>query len=506
MTSVQPSSTVPGTSSLSLQVITSTKTTTITSILTPQLTASPTPTNRMLDILADSTTTMLPTIDNQLGAIIGGLVAAIFVLLILLLIGGVVIFLCYTQNKRKSYHAEVEQLQGAVYKGNQTDSAELSTKLEPIMITTHAHHYEKIELEIKTRSQSSPSHLARPNVPDGNKVTYSKPKQNRMNGQPQFIGENGYSDIDIHDNEAKLESISTKDGEMDAEYFTIGETKKEKETGESGERGKESDSSSSSPRLGKRLYSVVQKQEAPRVPKKVPELCGHPKADEDYYSEVDDTLKESIRIGKEGKSAILESAKSDAAQEESQYYSVVSDANKKKVSEIFIGECSETEREGTEEEIYSEIREKSAPNTSGPQILRNPVFENMDANPNYKSSTVILSGVQDGDEIYTNPDAENNKQGSTILFTMNHYHLPCSINTKSWQKHFPLILITKRKNQNQKMKTWMKNSYVLRYTQSHLWKMIPAKNCLKSSRKTFTRSKLSVREILAKSSWQIQWI
>ena len=190
--------------------------------------------------------------------------AAIFVLLILLLIGGVVIFLCYTQNKRKSYHTEVEQLQGAVYKGNQTDSAELSTKLEPIMITTHAHHYEKIELEIKTRSQSSPSHLARPNVPDGNKVTYSKPKQNRMNGQPQFIGENGYSDIDIHDNEAKLESISTKDGEMDAEYFTIGETKKEKETGESGERGKESDSSSSSPRLGKRSCTEARSTTCPK--------------------------------------------------------------------------------------------------------------------------------------------------------------------------------------------------------------------------------------------------
>ena len=377
-------------------------------ITTPHHTASPTPTTI--------------TTGNQLGAIVGGLVAAIVVLLILLLIGGVVIFLCFTQNKRKSYHTEVEQLQGAVYE----DLAELGTKLEPTKITTHTHHYEKTELEMKMRSQSSPSHLARPNMPDDNKVAYSKPNQNKMNGQPQFIGENGYSDIDIHDNEAKLESISTKDGEVDAEYFTIGETKKEKETGESGERGKELDSSSSSPRLGKRLYSVVQKQEAPRVPKKMPELCGDPKADEDYYSEVDDTLKESIRIGKEGKSAILESAKSDAAQEESQYYSVVSDANEKKVSEIFIGECSETEREGTEEEIYSEIREKSTPNTSGPQILRNPVFENMDANPTYKSSTVILSGVQDGDEIYTNPDADMQVRLEDSLNVYDTYNEPLS--------------------------------------------------------------------------------
>ena len=346
---------------------------------------------------------------NQfLGAIIGGLVAAIVVLLIFLLIGGVVIFLCFTQNKRKSYRTEVEQLQGAVYEGNNTNSAELSTKLEPTKITTHNRHYEKTELEMKMSSQSSPSHLARPNVPDGNKVTYSKPNKNRMNGQPQFIGENGYSDIDIHDDEAKLESISTKDGEVDAEYFTIGETKKEKETGELGGRGKESDSS---PRLETRLYSVVQKQ-APRVPKKTPELYRDLKAEvngnEEYYSEVDDTLKESIRVGKEGKSPIPKFTKSDAAQEESQYYSVVSDANEKKVPEIFIGEYSKMEREETEEDVYSEIREKSAraPNTSGPQILRNPVFENMDANPNYESSTVMLSGVQNGDEIYTNPDAD----------------------------------------------------------------------------------------------------
>ena len=348
-------------------------------------------------------------VNNQLpmGGIIGGLVAAIVVLLLLLLIGGVVIFLCYTQNKSKSYRTEVEQFQGAVYEGNNTDLAELSTKLEPTNITTHTHHYKKNELEMKMRSQSSPSHLAGPNVPDGNKVTYSEPNQNKMNGQPQFIGENGYSDIDIHDNEAKLESISTKDGEVDTEYLTIGETKKEKETGELGERGKELDSSL---RLETRLYSIVQKQKAPRVPKKIPELYRDLKAEvdgnEEYYSEVDDTLKESIRIGKEGKTAIPESAKSDAAQEESQYYSVVSDANEKKVPEIIIGEYSEMEREVTEEEVYSEIREKSAPNISGPKILRNPVFENMDANPNYESSTVMLSGVQDGDEIYTNPDAD----------------------------------------------------------------------------------------------------
>ena len=355
----------------------------------------------------------------------------------------------HTQNNKKSYRTEVEQL----HDGNSSDSAELSTKLEPTKITTNNRHYEKTELKMKMRSQSSPS--ARPNVPDGNKVTYSKPNKNRMNGQPQFIGENGYSDIDIHDDEAKLQSISTKDGGVDAEYFTIGETKKEKETGELEGRGKESDSSL---RLETRLYSVVQKQEAPRVPKKTPELYRDLKAEvdgnEEYYSEVDDTLKESIRIGKEGKSAIPESTKSSAAQEESQYYSVVSDTKEKKVPEIFIGEYSEMEREETEEDIYSEIREKSAPNTGGPQILRNPVFENMDANPNYESSTVMLSGVQNGGEIYTNPDADMQVRSEDSLNIYDTvYDEPLS---KIWLKH----VITRRRNQNPKMKTlktWMKN-------------------------------------------------
>ena len=345
----------------------------------------------------------------------------VFLMVLLLIIGGVVITGCFMTKKRKRNRIRVQRLQDLVMESNGSDKFDCSE------ITTQNIHYIS-NSELNMRSQLFPALTPDRMIPAivGYDM-HSKLNENKQgNGKP-FI--NDYKTrretSDIYDDIALNED----------DYSTIADATKQKENAKS-----QLNTSSSTPDKKKRnVYSLMRKEDAPPVPKKTPELYRHLNVEseaakgesveeEEYYTEVKDKS-----VDKEATVNLIHASTSDtvgyysilpkAQLSEDVYFEVnerASSAKKLSMSGPMILSypvCRGLERNpnyqstdeiqmiGGKESLQSTKLDTKNVKTCGPTVLTNPNCQGIDRNPYYQSTDEVLDHAEDTDGIYVNPEA-----------------------------------------------------------------------------------------------------
>ena len=256
----------------------------------------------------------------------------VILLILLLIVGGVVIIGCFIIKKREKNQTRAQHLQ---------DVSNITDKLDSSEITQNIHYKSNL------RSQSSsvvPPDRVTPAIA-GNDM-YSRLNHNEST--------QGNSRPLINSHEAKQETSYTYDevasNELNEDsYSIVDDTTKQKVSAKSQLKSEEFTSSSITPDKKRNLYTLVQKEDAPPVPKKIPELYRHlnmeSKAakgesveEEEYYTEV--------KVDKEVTVNLIHTSASntgDENQKEPAYYSIILEDTKEQLSE----------------EVYFEVHERA---------------------------------------------------------------------------------------------------------------------------------------------------
>ena len=324
-----------------------------------------------------------------------GVVVIVILLILLLIVGGVVIIGCYMTKKKKRCQTQVQYLQDVVTENN-------SNKM-----TTQNIHY-KSDFELNLSSQSS-------QVLSPDRVTPAITNYNINSKLNENTRENGRLLIkNDHDINTKQETSEIYDdispNELNEDdYTTIADSVKQKESAKSQQKC----TSTITPDMKKRnLYSLVQKEDAPPVPKKTPELYRHlniellvdkgESVEEEYYTEVKDksvvkVTMNPIQIGV--------SNTGDDDQKESGYYSIITEDAKEHLSE----------------ELHFEVCEKANStkklSMSGPVALSKPVCQGLERNPNYQSTDEIQMIGGDYSEIEGEESLQNTELNTNGIIT-----------------------------------------------------------------------------------------
>ena len=336
-------------------------------------------------------------------ATIGALVGVVVILLMLLLItGGVVITGCYMTKTKKKYQTQVQHLQDVVSESN-------STKM-----TTQNN---KSDFELNLRSQSSqvlsPDRVT-PAITNYN--INSKLNENTQENDRLLI--KNYHDTNIRQETSDIyDDISPKELNED-DYSTIADSVKQKGS------TKSKCTSTITPDMKKRnVYSLVQKEDAPPVPKKTPELYRHlnieslvdkgESVEEEYYTEVKDKSVVKVTMNPIQTSV---SNTGDDDQKESGYYSIITEDAKEHLSE----------------ELHFEVCEKANStkkfSMSGPVVLSKPVCRGLERNPNYQSTDEIQMIGGDYSEIEGEESLQNTELNTNGIITQGTSGIPVLTN------------------------------------------------------------------------------
>ena len=250
--------------------------------------------------------------------------------MLLLIIGGVVIIGCFITKKKKKDQTQVQHLQDVVSESNSTE------------MTQNIQYKSDFELNVRSQSSQvlSPDRVT-PAITNYN--INSKLNENTQENDRLLIKND--HDTNIRQETSDIYDVISPEELNEDNYTTIADSVKQKESVKSQQKC----TSSFTPDMKKRnLYSLVQKEDAPPVPKKTPELYRHlnveslvdkgESVEEEYYTEVKDKSVDKVTMNHIQTSV---SNTGDDDQKESGYYSIITEDAKEHLSEEFHFEVCE---------------------------------------------------------------------------------------------------------------------------------------------------------------------
>ena len=373
----------------------------------------------------------------------------VILLMLLLIIGGVVSIGCFIIKKREKNQTRTQHLQDVVMESNITD------KLNSSEITTRSIHY-KSNLKSQSTPVVPPDRMTPAII--GNDM-YSRLNHNESmqeNGRPlincqktrQSRQETSHTYDDVASNELNED-----------DYTIIDDATKQKGSAKSQLKSEECTSSSITPDKKRNLYSLVQKEDAPPVPKKTPELYRHLNMEskvvkgesveeEEYYTEVKDkSVDKGVTVNLTHTST---SNTGDEDQKEPAYYSIILEDTKEQLSEEVNERASSARKlspvcQGLErnpnyqstDEIqmiggyYSEVEEKDSLKGAEHYIIdnenikknwdmSNPIYKNVNRNPYYQVTEEVLDDAEDTDGIYVNPNTIIDEEEEEDIYDIVH--------------------------------------------------------------------------------------
>ena len=309
----------------------------------------------------------------------------VILLILLLIVGGVVTIGCFITKKREKNQTRAQHLQDVVMESNSTD------KLDYSEITTQNIHY-KLNLRSQSSSVVPPDRVTPAIVGNDMDSRLNHNESTQEKGRPL-----------INNHKARQETSHTYDDVASNElnedsYSIVDDATKQKGSATSQLKSEECTSSSITPDKKSFLYSLVQKEDTPPVPKKTPKLyrdlnmeseaAKGESVEEEYYTEVKDKS-----VDKEVTVNLIHTSTSntgDEDQKEPVYYSIILEDTKEQLSEV----------------VYSEVNERASSakklSMSGSVVLSNPVCRGLKRNPNYQSTDEIQMIGGDYSEVEEN--------------------------------------------------------------------------------------------------------